>query len=218
MLRLPPAPAGAGVSEALRLSPASTMAILTGRSINIWEHRMPLKPGETFPALTWPAVDGGDVSPMADDGWRILIVYRGKHCPICREYLKTLNAMLADFEKADFKVYTVSADPIEKAGIEAAEEDWRFPVGHDLSVDQMRQLGLYVSTPRSPEETDRPFAEPAAFVIDGEGKTHMVAVSNAAFARPELGMLLKGLTFVRDEKFPIRGLGLRANDAPAAQA
>ena len=32
-----------------------------------------------------------------------------------------------------------------------------FPVGYDLSLDQMRKLGLYISTPRSEKETDRRF-------------------------------------------------------------
>jgi hypothetical protein len=37
---------------------------------------------------------------------------------------------------------------------------WRFPAGHDLSVPQMRESGLYVSNPHSAPETDRPFARP----------------------------------------------------------
>ena len=34
---------------------------------------------------------------------------------------------------------------------------------------QMLALGLYVSEPRSEEETDRPFAEPGVFVINADG-------------------------------------------------
>ena len=33
----------------------------------------------------------------------------------------------------------------------------------------MQALGLYVSTPRSPQETDRPFAEPGLFLINPDG-------------------------------------------------
>jgi len=34
-----------------------------------------------------------------------------------------------------------------------------FPVTYDLSLDQMRALGLYISAPKAQPETDRPFAE-----------------------------------------------------------
>ncbi len=35
--------------------------------------------GSMFPSLSWPAVSGGVADPNADDGWRLIIVYRGKH-------------------------------------------------------------------------------------------------------------------------------------------
>ena len=73
---------------------------------------------------------------------------------------------------------------------EAGDEKWRFPVGYDLSVDQMRTLGLYISEPRSPQETDRPFPEPALFITNPEGKLQIVDVSNAPFARPELNAVI----------------------------
>ena len=99
----------------------------------------------------------------------------------------------------------MSADPKEKAETEAADEKWRFPVGYDLSVDQMRTLGLYISEPRSPQETDRPFPEPALFITNPEGKLQIVDVSNAPFARPELNAVLSGLKFVQEKHYPIRG-------------
>jgi hypothetical protein len=85
------------------------------------------------------------------------------------------------------------------------EHGWRFPVGYDLTPEQMRELGLYVSDPRSADETDRQFAEPGVFVINGEGRTQIVDISNAPFARPELRSLLDGLIFVKALGYPIRG-------------
>src|SRR5216683_4256925 len=58
------------------------------------------------------------------------------------------------------------------------------PVGHSLTLDQMRALGLYVSKPRSAQETDRPFPEPGLLVVNSEGKVQIVDISNAPFARP----------------------------------
>jgi hypothetical protein len=79
------------------------------------------------------------------------------------------------------------------------------PVGYDLRPDQMRQLGLYISEPRSPQETDRPFAEPGLFIINPQGRIQVVDISNAPFARPELGGVLKGLKFIQEKQYPIRG-------------
>ncbi|MEP6566760.1 MAG: redoxin domain-containing protein [Mesorhizobium sp.] len=164
-----------------------------------------LTAGSPFPSLSWSALGEGRIDPITDDGWRLLIVYRGKHCPLCRQYLKTLNGMFSDFEEAGIKVYAVSADPQEKAKAEATEDGWSFPVGYDLQPDQMRMLGLYVSSPRSPEETDRPFAEPGLFGINPAGEVHLIDISNAPFARPDLQMVLNGLKFVMSKDYPTRG-------------
>jgi peroxiredoxin len=132
-------------------------------------------------------------------------VYRGKHCPLCKRYFKTLDGMLDEFRAAGIAVMAVSADSHEKAQADVAEQGWRFPVGYGLTSDQMRQLGLYVSDPRSPQETDRPFAEPGLFVINPEGKVQIVDISNAPFARPDLASILQGVKFVREKQYPIRG-------------
>lgn len=161
--------------------------------------------GAKFPAMGWGAVGGSQVNPAEETGWRALIVYRGKHCPLCKTYLNTLNEMLGEFEAAKITVSTVSADPKEKADAQVAECGWKFPVGYDLSVDQMRELGLYISDPRSPQETDRPFAEPALFVINPDGNAQIIDISNAPFARPDLKSLLKGVQFVMSKDYPIRG-------------
>lgn len=161
--------------------------------------------GAKFPSLRWSAVNGGTVAPAEGSGWRVLIVYRGKHCPLCKGYLDTLNGMLGEFEAASIAVSTVSADPKEKAEAQVAECGWTFPVGYDLSVEQMHELGLYVSDPRSPQETDRRFSEPGLFVLNADGQAQIIDISNAPFARPDLKSLLKGLQFVMSKDYPIRG-------------
>ena len=164
-----------------------------------------LQAGSDMPRLTLPKVGGGEISTESRDGWKMIVVYRGKHCPLCKTYLKTLDGLLDDFKKIDTDVIAISGDPQEKAESEADEENWRFATGYGLSPDQMRILGLYISEPRSPEETDRPFPEPGLFVVNPEGKLQIVDVSNAPFARPDLNALVKGLTFIQQKQYPIRG-------------
>ena len=132
-----------------------------------------LAAGSAFPALTVATTGGETIDIAAISGWRLLIVYRGKHCPLCKTYFKSLETLSGDFKSAGVTVIAVSADPKEKADADVAEFGWRFPVGCGLTADQMRTLGLYISEPRSPQETDRPFAEPGLFVITPEGRLQL---------------------------------------------
>jgi peroxiredoxin len=158
-----------------------------------------------MPRFTIPKAGGGEISVAAQPGWQVLVVYRGKHCPICRTYLKTLDGLLDQFREIKTDVIAMSADTREKAETQVKEEGWRFPVGYGLSVDQMRTLGLYISEPRSPQETDRPFPEPGLFVINPEGRIQVVDVSNAPFARPDLGGICRGVKFIQEKQYPVRG-------------
>lgn len=158
-----------------------------------------------FPSLPISLLGGGTLDPAAMPGWRVLIVYRGRHCPLCKAYFKTLNGLLDEFKAADVAVVAVSADPKEKAEDDVASEGWRFPVGYGLTLDQMRMLGLYISTPRGPAETDRPFAEPGLFVINPDNRLQIVSISNAPSARPDLAAILRGIKLARERGYGPRG-------------
>jgi peroxiredoxin len=164
----------------------------------------PFRAGERFPDLSWPKVGGGTLSLANDPGWRLLVVYRGKHCGLCREYLAELNGMLDHFHERSISVAAVSADTRDKAEAEVRNGRLRFPVAYDLSTDDMHRLGLYVSPPQ-PGETGRPFAEPALFVVNPDGRTQVIAVTNAPFSRPDLQTVLDGLRAAQDEHAPIHG-------------
>jgi peroxiredoxin len=164
-----------------------------------------LEAGQPMPAITLPRAGGGTVRIGGEGRWQLVVVYRGKHCPLCRRYLKTLDGLLESFQSINTEVIAVSGDPREKAEAEASEEAWRFPVGYDLSPAQMRLYGLYISEPRSAAETDRLFPEPGVFVINPAGLLQIVDISNAPFARPDLQALFNGLSFAQERHYPIRG-------------
>lgn len=164
-----------------------------------------LAAGAPFPAMTWSTTDGGKVDIAGASGWRMLVVYRGKHCPLCKKYFATLDGLLDGFKAAGVTVAAVSADPKEKVEADVAEFKWRFPVGYGMTTGQMKQLGLYVSEPRSAQETDRPFAEPGLFAVNPEGKVQIIEISNAPFARPDLEGILRGIKVIQERNYPIRG-------------
>lgn len=161
-----------------------------------------------FPKTELPRLGGGTLTlgaPQGGHDWQMVVIYRGLHCPICKRYLAELNGMQGKFHDIGVDVVTASGDPEVKAQAMVDEQGLTLPVGYDLSVAQMQGLGVYVSDPRSPQETDRPFPEPGLFVINDAGLIQMVDVSNAPFLRPGLAGVLNGLTFVRGNEYPIRG-------------
>ena len=129
-----------------------------------------LDAGTPFPQIQMNTVGGGTRTlGKAHNGheWQLVVVYRGLHCPICKRYLSQLQEMASAFYDQKVEVIVVSADPLEKAQKMVEEQALELPVAYDLSPEQMAQLGLYISDPRSPQETDRPFAEPGTFVVNG---------------------------------------------------
>lgn len=166
---------------------------------------MKLRAGAPMPVFSVPRVGGGEVTVGTAAAWQMVVVYRGRHCPICRKYLKVLDGLVEDFRAIDTEVVAISADTPDKAQSEAAEEDWHFSVGHSLALQQMRALGLYISEPRSPQETDRPFAEPGLFIVNPAHCAQVIDISNAPFARPDLLGVLNGLKFIREKDYPVRG-------------
>ncbi|UXX84217.1 peroxiredoxin-like family protein [Roseovarius pelagicus] len=167
-----------------------------------------LDAGTNFPQQTVKRIGGGTMdlgTPQDGRDWQMVVVYRGLHCPICKKYLTRLEMLLSRYHENGIDVVTVSGDPQDKAQTMVDELGLTMPVGYDLSIAQMRALGLYISDPRSPQETDRPFAEPGLFVINANGDLHIVDVSNAPFSRPDLEGLAGGLEFIRNKDYPIRG-------------
>lgn len=170
-----------------------------------------LQAGDAFPTLEVTDRHGNvrDISkPTGDADWMMVVVYRGRHCPMCTRYLDKLSPFVAELAEIGVDVAAVSAD----SAAQAAEHLSRlnppaFPIYHGLTVDQMKSLGLYISHPRSAKETDHPFAEPGLFVVNAEGTVQVVDLSNNPFVRPELRVLTNGLRWIRDpaNNYPIRG-------------
>ena len=169
-----------------------------------------IKAGDLFPSIRLNTLADGELEiakPLEGKDWHMVVVYRGKHCPICTRYLSQLEQIKDKFNALNISMVAVSADSESKATAHNQEMALSFPVAYGLSVEQMEQLGLYISHPRSPQETDTPFAEPGIYVINEKGQVQVTDISNAPFARPDLANLVGGLGFIRNptNNYPIRG-------------
>ncbi len=162
--------------------------------------------GSEMPEFDLPLIGGGNVHIGGKrDKYQMVIVYRGKHCPVCKNYLGGFKEIQQNFTDVNTDVVVISGDPEDRAQADVDEFGWDFAVGYGLSQDQMRDLGLYISEPRSETETDRPFPEPGLFVVNPEGKVQIVDISNAPWARPDLARVANGLKYLQDNNSPIRG-------------
>lgn len=174
-----------------------------------------LQAGDRFPGLEVSGDDGvRDLSkPLGTSDWMMVVVYRGRHCPMCTRYLNRLEGVVAELAEVGVDVAAVSADSRAQLARHREKLDVTFPLFHGLSVAQMKELGLYISDPRSPQETDHPFSEPGLFVINEHGTLQVVDISNNPFVRPALATLVSGLRWIRDPQndYPIRGTHPYAN-------
>ncbi|MDO6746592.1 peroxiredoxin-like family protein [Gilvimarinus sp. 1_MG-2023] len=163
-----------------------------------------------FPDISVKSADNTDVllgQRQSESSWKMVVVYRGKHCPICTKYLNELENYKQRLADMDVELVAVSADSSEQLNEHKEQLEVSFALYHSLSIEQMQTLGVYISQPRSAKETDHPFAEPALFIINGDGRIQIVDIANAPFSRPDPEILVSGLEFIRDPEndYPIRG-------------
>src|SRR5210317_723536 len=97
-----------------------------------------LKPRQAVPPLEVSTLKGPwSLSSQQPDNFTMLVFYRGLHCPICSNYIKELDRMVADFDAIGVSVLALSSDDSTRA--QQASDDWKLStlnIGYDLSVDQ----------------------------------------------------------------------------------
>ncbi len=169
-----------------------------------------LHAGAAFDALPATNLDGDtiDISkPTGDADWQMVVVYRGRHCPLCTKFLNNLAQYRDRLTNIGINVAAVSADSKAQLREHRSRLDVNFPLFYGLTLQQMQDLGLYISIPRSEKETDHNFAEPGLFVINSDGHIQVVDLSNNPFARPDLDVFVSGLEWIRkpENNYPVRG-------------
>jgi peroxiredoxin len=171
-----------------------------------------LLPRRPAPALTVPTTEGESwtLADRAPRAFSMIVVYRGRHCPLCRGYLQDLDGRLDAFAERGVDVLAVSTDTAERA--DAVRRDWRLErltIGYGLDLDTARAWGLFISagvgtTSTGLAEPAR-FAEPGLFLVAADGTLYLAAVQSMPFARPRLADVLEAIDFVRERRYPARG-------------
>jgi peroxiredoxin len=61
-------------------------------------------------------LQGGVIEVGAPTGkWQLIVVYRGKHCPVSRNYLASLQQIIYELDDLGVEVLALTADGREKA-------------------------------------------------------------------------------------------------------
>ena len=137
--------------------------------------------------------------------YTLMVFYRGYHCPVCKKQLESLKEKLPEFIDRGVNVIAVSMDTEERA--KKTGEEWdieSLPVGFELSKEQAKEWGLYLSNAISDNEPDL-FSEPGLFLIKKDGTLYSSVVQTMPFARPQFDDLLKAIDYIDKEDYPARG-------------
>ena len=78
----------------------------------------PVMPRQQAPKLEIDLVGGGtwNLADQTPENFTLVVVYRGYHCPICKNYLGDLQGKLDDFAAKGVNVIVLSSDDKERAG------------------------------------------------------------------------------------------------------
>jgi peroxiredoxin len=172
----------------------------------------PVLPRQQAPGLEVPLVGGGtwNLADQSPENFTLVVMYRGRHCPICSMYLADLQTQLGAFEERGVNVITLSSDTLERA--EDARQEWKLDkltLGYGLDLDTARKWGLYISTGRGITgngivEPDL-FAEPGLFLVRPDNTIYFATVQTMPFARPHFADIVKAIDFVVAKDYPARG-------------
>ena len=76
-----------------------------------------LAAGDQFPQITVKTLDDQTVTlgqPAEGTDWQMIIVYRGKHCPLCTKYLNQIESFKQRLFENKVDLVAVSADSKEQ--------------------------------------------------------------------------------------------------------
>lgn len=166
-----------------------------------------LKPRLRVPDIDLPLAGGGRYSLAAEkpQSFKMIVFYRGLHCPICKTYLRDLDSKLDAFAAAGVDAVAISSDVADRA--EKAKAEWGIPnlrVAYDMPIELGRKWGLYVSRGISDAEPAE-FLEPGLFLVRPDNTLYAASVQTMPFARPGFAEVLGAVQFVTKKDYPARG-------------
>ena len=165
-----------------------------------------IKPREKAPELKIELVNGTTwtLSEQSPENFTLLLVYRGKHCPVCKGQLEELQKKIGKFSDRGVNVIAISADTKEIA--EETYKEWDIndiPLGYNFSIDEARKWGLFIS--EGIKQEPKHFVEPGLFLITPDQTMYWESIQSMPFGRPPFNEVLGGIDYILKADYPARG-------------
>lgn len=166
-----------------------------------------LRPGQPAPPLQFGLADGSSWSldAQAPDIFTMIVFYRHRHCSVCKEYLKALDELHADFAAQGTSSVAVSMG--SRADAKASVNDFdlsTLPLGHGLSLMAARDWQLFLSAGRRETEPAL-FCEPGLFLVDRNQRLYFASIQSMPFGRPVLEQVLDWIPKLVERRTEARG-------------
>eukprot|EP00899_Mesostigma_viride_P015202 jgi/Mesvir1/23683/Mv18638-RA.1 len=128
---------------------------------------------------------------------KLVVFFRGAFCSFCQDGLRVLQSKVNDLTAAGIDLVAVSADNEENTRRLIRECGLSFPIGFNLSETQMREVGLYISSPLGETaEMRNNFCEPGYFLLNPDSTIKYVAIGSMPMgAWPDVDNLLRGYAY-----------------------
>lgn len=170
-----------------------------------------LKPRAITPELVINTLKGTwSLAEQTPAHFTMVVVYRGLHCPICKNYLRELSRLADDFAEKGVNIIVLSSDTKERAQLASTEWDIEnLTMGYGLTPEQSQAWGLHRSAGKGLTsigiEEPAEFTEPGLYLVRPDHTLYWSNISTMPFARPHFKEVLGAVEFAVAKNYPARG-------------
>ena len=106
---------------------------------------MRIEAGAPMPTLRIRSVSGEELDIGLAGSWEMVVVYRGKHCPLCCSYLSALNRLVSQLLTLTRRRWSISTSIVFESGFPRSGQGGplkaippRFPLSEGSAADSPR--------------------------------------------------------------------------------
>ncbi|GGM36052.1 peroxiredoxin [Paraliobacillus quinghaiensis] len=156
--------------------------------------------GKTVPDFTLPTTNE-ETYQLKDqlkqqEGWHLIIFFRGSWCPACMSELDELEENKGYFDKKNINLVTISTDKLDALKDMALEHKFTFPVLADEEHEALKTYKVHYHKEDAPYEDHGAHGEPAYFLVNEKGELLYQQRQTSPFGRPSATELRKIITYI----------------------
>ena len=116
-----------------------------------------------------------------------------------------MQTLLPEFEERGVNVLALSMDTEKRARLSRMKWELdKLPLAYELSLDQAKEWGLYISKAVKDGEPET-FSEPGLFLIDNQNQVYYSSMNSNPWGRPYLPSFVKAVDYIINAGYPARG-------------